>query len=109
MDLISKETTIQARPEWLNEEVKCETEEATLKTRNFSRGWNSCLHEYIKNINALPSAFEGMTCGEIIEALFQTEGIYKDDDFVEFVFKGETHTSYFTRDFWDSPYKGVSE
>lgn len=52
--------------------------------------------------------FEGMTCGEIIKALFPMDGIYKEN-YVEVVFKGETHTTYFSRDFWDSPYKGVSE
>ena len=57
----------------------------------------------------LPSAFEGMTNGETLKALFPIEGIYKDVDFVEVVFKGEIHTTYFTRDFWDSPYKRVSE
>lgn len=92
MDLISRA--------WLKEAI-----------HNF---FNGLTHEVTEEdiqryIDVAPSAFEGMTCGEIIEALFQTEGIYKDDDFVEFVFKGETHTSYFTRDFWDSPYKGVSE
>ena len=62
-----------------------------------------------RHIEEVPSAFEGMKQGEIIEALFPIEGIYKDVDFVEVVFKGEIHTTYFTRDFWDSPYKGVSE
>lgn len=60
-------------------------------------------------VKALPSAFEGMTNGEILEALFSTEGIYKDVDFIEFIFKGETHTTYFTRDFWDSPYQKGGE
>ena len=62
-----------------------------------------------RHIEEVPSAFEGMKQGEIIEALFPIEGIYKDVDFVEVVFKGEIHTTYFTRDFWDSPYKRVSE
>ena len=61
------------------------------------------------NLKKLPSAFEGMKCGEIIEALFPISGIWKDVDFVEVVFEGETHTTYFSRDFWDSPYKGVNE
>lgn len=52
---------------------------------------------------------KGMTNGEIIEALFPREGIWKDVDFVEVVFKGESHTTYFTRDFWDSPYQKGGE
>ena len=88
-----------------------------------SRAWlKEAIHNFFNGLNhrvteediqayieATPSAFEGMTNGEILEALFSTEGIYKDDDFIEFVFEGETHTTYFTRDFWDSPYKGVSK
>ena len=69
-----------------------------------------CIRDSVDTVfDNCPSAFEGLKQGEIIEALFPIEGIYKDVDFIEVVFKGETHTTYFTRDFWDSPYKGVSE
>lgn len=51
---------------------------------------------------------EPLTNGDIVKALFPMDGIYKEND-IEVVFEGETHTTYFTRDFWDSPYKGVSE
>lgn len=102
MDLISREEVRQARPEWRNEEVKYETEEATVKAREFSRGWNDCLHEYLKDINALPSAFEGMTYGEVVKAVFPYAVIVHDKthEMVRVIFSDEV---------WDSPYKGVSK
>lgn len=60
-------------------------------------------------IKSLPSAFEGMTYGDVIEALFPMDRIYKGDHYVEVVFKGAIQKTYFTREFWDSSYKGVSE
>ncbi len=105
MDLISREEVRQARPEWRNEEVKYETEEATVKAREFSRGWNDCLHEYLKDINALPSAFEGMTNKEII-----SEFVERDDSFAIMVDEvNGTVNIELSLEFWDSPYKGVSE
>lgn len=72
--------------------------------------WDGNYMEIHKDdIPSIPSAFEGMTNGEVIQALFPIEGIWKDVDFVEVIFKGETHTTYFTRDFWDSPYKKGGE
>ena len=69
-----------------------------------------CIRDSVDTVfDNCPSAFEGKTNGEILEALFSTEGIYKDVDFIEFIFKGETHTTYFTRDFWDSPYQKGGE
>ena len=50
----------------------------------------------------LPSAFEGMTNGEIIKALFPNVGIVHDLNYL-------LRTMQFTDDWWDSPYKGVSE
>lgn len=92
-DLISKKAVIQA----IDEDDR-------------SGMWSSFLshddaQDFKKEIKKLPPAFAGMTNGEVIEALFPREGIWKDVDFVEVIFKGETHTTYFTRDFWDSPYQ----
>ena len=108
MDLISREEVRQARPVWRNDEVKYETEEATVKAREFSRGWNDCLHEYLKNINALPSAFEGMTNGEALKALFPNMKVHEYTEKV--VLQGIGQDFQIWGDawyvWWNSPYKG---
>lgn len=60
--------------------------------------------EMIKHIETL----KPLTNGDIVKALFPMDGIYKEND-IEVVFEGENHVTYFTRDFWNSPYKGVSK
>lgn len=57
-----------------------------------------------KKIEALPSAFEDMTCGEVIQSIFPS------DKCVERTYTS-VHYNYMTFliDFWDSPYKGASD
>ena len=47
---------------------------------------------------------EEPTNGEVIQTLFPIERIYKEE-YVEVVFKRQYHTTYFTFDFWNAPYK----
>lgn len=63
-------------------------------------------------INALPSAFEGMTNGEVIQAMFpnsKTETISFNG--IRLYIDDEVHTKIadFTYRWWNAPYKGVSE
>ena len=51
---------------------------------------------------------KGMTNGEVIQALFPIERIYKEE-YVEVVFKGQYHTTYFTFEFWNAPYQKGGE
>ena len=55
-------------------------------------------------INALPSAFDGMTNGEVIKALFPNETMFEQT---------ETCTYYgnmrFDTSWWNAPYKAESE
>ena len=96
MDLISRKAVLDGVDKYIEKAQSTGTEDDFISFAELG-------------VKALPSAFEGMTNGETLKALFPIEGIYKDVDFVEVVFKGEIHTTYFTRDFWDSPYKRVSE
>lgn len=58
-------------------------------------------------INALPSAFEGMTNGEVIQALFPKSVTSIDED--GWVITNIDGCSEFTPEWWNAPYKGVSE
>lgn len=64
-------------------------------------------------INALPSAFEGMTVGEVLKAVLgiEDEQIVEAKYLVSIEPKGNHHDPFIAvkRDVWDSPYKGVSE
>ena len=63
-------------------------------------------------VKALPSAFEGMTFGEVFKSVFANYigGVYVGKDYVEVAFNDiKTHISYYPTEVWDSPYKGVSE
>ena len=102
----SKDGKTKGCSQWICENFTVTTEECIEVFEGMKKGvfpW--LINPYCdKAISALKQ-YDGKTNGEIIEALFPREGIWKDVDFVEVVFKGETHTTYFSRDFWDSPYK----
>ena len=51
---------------------------------------------------------EEPTNGEVIQTLFPIERIYKEE-YVEVVFKGQYHTTDFTFDWWNAPYKKGDE
>ena len=63
---------------------------------------NERLH---KGIDELPSAFEGMTNGEVIQALFPNTPI---DTRTYAIWVGHDDMS-FTRAWWNAPYKAESE
>lgn len=55
-----------------------------------------------RHIEEVPSAFEGMTYGEVVKAVFPNAVIKRDDSnlIIEVLFTDEV---------WNAPYKGVSE
>lgn len=55
----------------------------------------------------LPSAFEGMTNGEVIQALFPKSVTSIEED--DWVITNIDGCSEFTLEWWNAPYKGVSE
>lgn len=74
-DAISREEVTQSRPEWLSEDVERDTDEQTVVDRAFSRGWNSCLKEFLKNIKELPS----ITPQPFINKPCVSEGVCRED------------------------------
>lgn len=64
-------------------------------------------------INALPSAFEGMTYGEVMKAVLGIEDVQiVKRQYTVHIYplgKNQTASMSISRDIWDSPYKGVSE
>lgn len=56
----------------------------------------------IATVQGVPSAFEGMTCSEVVKTLFPNAVIVRDRSY-------ETIRVMFSDDVWRSPYKGVSE
>ena len=71
----------------------------------------------IATVQGVPSAFEGMTNGEVIKAVFggylgiDDEQIEKSKYIVSISPKGKNSDPFIAvkRDFWNSPYKGVSK
>lgn len=100
MDIISREAVVDAIHKRDDRLQKCEI------YRN--KADRIDLLGVLPAIHTIPSAFEGMTAGEVIQALFPIEGIYREE-YIEVVFKGQNHATFFTLDFWDAPYKVVSE
>lgn len=69
---------------------------------------------YEDSLKAMPSAFEGMTCGEVVENMFPNFTFQKAQDEASenkcvLMSDGEHLICDFPLIFWDSPYKGVSE
>ena len=62
----------------------------------------------MREISSAPSAFEGMTNGEVLIALFG--GVIMDcsaEDVLTHITKSGDHV--YKKAWWDSPYKGASE
>ena len=55
MELINREAAINVKAEFLNPNVKRETEEQTIIDRAYAKGWNTCNSQWIENIKSLPS------------------------------------------------------
>ena len=82
---------------------------------NDKYGYSDRFHEFTDEVlNNLPSAFEGMTNGEVMKAVFPnaevtmprepllpTSNVIVDYD--------ENYHNYYRLGWWNSPYKGVSE
>lgn len=95
MDLISREEV--RRLIWRN---------------NDNYGYSDRFHEFTEEVlNNLPSAFEGMTNGEVLKALFPNMKVHEYTEKVvlqgigqDFQVWGDAWYAW-----WNSPYKGVSE
>lgn len=104
MDLISKEavvSTIYKRDDRLKKHEVYR-----------SKGGSIDLLGVLPEIRAIPSAFEGMTNGEVIQALFpnsKTETISFNG--IRLYIDDEVHTKIadFTYRWWNAPYKAESE
>lgn len=71
----------------------------------------SKMREYLKS---LPSAFEGMTNGDVIKAIFPNAEVTMPREpllptSTVIVDYDENYHNYYRIGWWDSPYKGVSE
>lgn len=94
MDLISREEV--RRLIWRN---------------NDKYGYSDRFHEFTDEVlNNLPSAFEGMTVGEVLKAVLgiEDEQIVEAKYLVSIEPKRNHHDPFIAvkRDVWDSPYKG---
>ena len=68
----------------------------------------------IENIEDIPSAFEGMTNGEVIQALFpearKSEFEYTYSECIKLPYHTKHDTGLlFDKDWWNTPYKAESE
>lgn len=89
MDLISREKAVRV----------------TIGMRS-ETGIDEAPYEYAEsNLKNLPSAFDGMTNGEVIQALFPNTPI---DTRTYAIWVGHDDMS-FTRAWWNAPYKAESE
>ena len=65
-------------------------------------------------IKSLPSAFEGMTNGDVMKAVFPNASIFENRDnepypYVDVFLYGESDMNCYRKTWWDSPYKAESE
>ena len=79
---------------------------------NISFGGADKKFKFYDHIDSVPSAFEGMTNGEAIQAMFpnsKTETISFNG--IRLYIDDEVHTKIadFTHRWWKAPYKGVRE
>ena len=81
-------------------------EKSDTKGSDYDRGWNDALY----SADILPLAFEGMTNGKVIKAVFESDNVQfcEIGNWIHIVFNGMDY-SFCPVEFWDSPYKGVSE
>lgn len=67
----------------------------------------------LADVDFIPSAFEGMTNGEVFQAIFPCDEVHINglqEGCVHFSMKSNLDTmDCFDLDWWNAPYKGVSE
>ena len=118
MDLISREAIkkmLSGSIDKYNEEL-FEMTGTREDTDNFSR-INSRLvedKEISAEVSQLPSAFEGMTNGEVIKAVFPNAEVTLPREPIlpistVIVDYDENYHNYYRIGWWNAPYKGVSE
>ena len=56
-------------------------------------------------LGMMPSAFDGMTNGEVTKAVFSNVQFYETGKWIHMVFNGMDY-SFCPVDFWNSPYQG---
>lgn len=62
----------------------------------------------------IPSAFEGMTNGEVFQAIFPNASVFENQDnepypYIDVFLCGDKDMNCYSKDWWNAPYKGVSE
>lgn len=73
------------------------------------RVWKELGNLYEDCINALPSAFEGMTNGEVLKAIFPDIKVTINEFLGSVVIDGAFGRFITTLEWWLDSYKGVSE
>jgi len=96
MDLISRKEVVSQIEFWLTD----------------STDYKSALEDTLERVKNTRSAFDGMTNGEVIQAMFpnfKTETISFNG--IRLYIDDEAHTKIadFTHRWWNAPYKGVRE
>ena len=65
-------------------------------------------------VGSMPSAFEGMTNGEVFRAIFPNASVYENQDnepypYIDVFLCGDKDMNCYRKDWWNAPYTGVSE
>lgn len=94
MDLISKQAVLNEIDKYIDKAQSTGTKDDFISFAELG-------------VKALPSAFEGMTNGEVMKTIFSEVKVERDGFLVRCVFIEHEFTT--TEVWWDSPYKGVSE
>ena len=78
--------------------------------------WDGNFMEIHKNdIPSIPSAFEGMTNGEVIQAVFPKTSVFENIEcrypYIDVFYSDENGMPMhsYKKEWWNAPYKGVSE
>lgn len=72
-DLISREALINAKPEFMNEKIVCDTKYQTSKARVYAKAWNACNSYWLNVIKSAYSRRPNVPAAEEIEEPFITE------------------------------------
>ena len=95
MDLISREAVLDRIDKYIDKAQSTGTKDDFISFAELG-------------VKALPSAFEGMTNGEVIKALFPNANYESCTNFMHITSPNICGVTFFW-DFWNAPYKAESE
>lgn len=101
MDLISREAVLDGIDKYIEKAQSTGTKDDFISFAELG-------------VKGLPSAFEGMTNGDVVKAVFPNAKVSMPKEPIlpisnVIVDYDENHHNFYRWDWWDSPYKGVSE